>query len=103
VGLEIVVQLPGHNKYNINKLVRLKILGLCFMENLADVVDRPLNGPDPCSWSRVLRLRGGRTTTFSLGNLLTPLGMLLHPFDDQHHAHRLRNHCNVQVQRLPWL
>jgi hypothetical protein len=72
VCLEIVVQLPGRNKYNIEELVRLKVPGLCLMEDLADVVDRPLNGPDPYSRSRVLRF----------------LAFLCCPFDDQHHAHR---------------
>jgi hypothetical protein len=51
--LEIVAQLPGRNKHNIEEFVRLKVLGFCFMEDLADVVDQPLNGPDPC---RALRL-----------------------------------------------
>jgi hypothetical protein len=47
--LEIVAQLPGRNKYNIEKLVCLKVPGLCIMEDLADVVDRPLNSSDPYS------------------------------------------------------
>jgi hypothetical protein len=69
VCLKIVAQLPGRNKYNIDKLVRLKVPGLCLMEDLA--VYRLLDGPDPCGWSRVLKLlvfrqhRGGRTTIFS--------------------------------------
>jgi hypothetical protein len=68
--LKVVAQLPGRNKYSINKLVRLKVPGLCLMEDFADVVDRLLDGSDPCAWSRVLNLlgfhqhRGGRTTTF---------------------------------------
>ena len=53
--LEIVVQLPRRNKHNIEKLMRLKVPGLCLVEDLADVVDRPLNGSDPCSRSRALR------------------------------------------------
>jgi hypothetical protein len=83
--------------------VRLKVPGLRLMEDLADVVDRPLYGPDPYGWSRTLKVHGGQTTTFSWGNLLTPLGMLLHPFNDQHHAHRLCSRCNIQVQWLAWL
>ena len=96
-----MAQLPGHNKYSIDKLVRLKVPGLCLMEDLADVVDWLLDGSDPYGWSRVLKLlafhqhRGGRTTTFSWGNLLTPLGLLCRPFSDQHHAHRLCSRCNV--------
>jgi hypothetical protein len=44
-----VAQLPGRDKYSIEELVRLKVPGLCLMEDLADIVDRPLKGPDPCS------------------------------------------------------
>jgi hypothetical protein len=51
--LEIVAQLPRRNKHIIKEFVRLKVPGFCFMEDLADVVDRPLNGPHPC---RALRL-----------------------------------------------
>jgi hypothetical protein len=71
VCLKIVAQLPGRNKYNIDKLVRLKVPGLCLVEDLADVVYQLLDGSDPCGWPQVLRLlafrqhRGGRTTTFS--------------------------------------
>jgi hypothetical protein len=65
VCLEIVAQLPGRNKYSINKLVRLKIPGLCLMEDLADVVDRLLYGLDPYGWARVLKVHGGQNTTFS--------------------------------------
>jgi hypothetical protein len=39
VGLEIMAELPGRTKYSIKKLMRLKILGLCFMKNLTDIVD----------------------------------------------------------------
>jgi hypothetical protein len=77
--LEIVAQLPGRNKHNIEKFVRLKVPGLCFMEDLADVVDRPLNGPDPCSQSRALMF----------------LAFLCRPFDDQHHAHRFCSRRDV--------
>jgi hypothetical protein len=51
VCLEIVAELPGCNKHNIEKFVRLKILGLCLMEDLADIVDRLLDGSDPSSRS----------------------------------------------------
>jgi hypothetical protein len=47
VCLKIVAQLPGRNKYIIKKLVCLKIPGLCLMEDLADVVDRLLDGFGP--------------------------------------------------------
>ena len=63
--LEIVAQLPGHDKHNIEELVRLKIPGLRLMEDLADVVDRLLYGPDPYGWPQALKVRGGWTTTFS--------------------------------------
>jgi hypothetical protein len=71
VCLKIVAQFPGRDKYSLDKLVRLKVPDLCLMEDLADVLDRLLDGLDPCGWTRVLRLlafrqhRGGRTTTFS--------------------------------------
>jgi hypothetical protein len=65
--------------------VCLKVPGLCLMEDLADVIDRPLNGPEPCSWARALRF----------------LAFLCRPFDDQHHAHRLCSRHDVQVQWLP--
>jgi hypothetical protein len=51
VCLEIVAQLPGRNKHSIDKLVHLKVPGFCLMEDLADVVDQLLDGPDPYSWS----------------------------------------------------
>jgi hypothetical protein len=65
VCLKIVAQPPGRNKYSIEKLVHLKVPGLHLMEDLADVVDRPLYGPDPYGWSQALKVRGGRTTAFS--------------------------------------
>jgi hypothetical protein len=74
-----VAQLPGRNKHNIEKFVRLKVPGFCFVENLADVVDRLLNGLDPCSRSLALRF----------------LALLCRHFDDQHHAHRFCSHRNV--------
>jgi hypothetical protein len=39
VGLKIGAQLPGRNKYSLDKLVHLKVPGLCLMEDFADVVD----------------------------------------------------------------
>jgi hypothetical protein len=39
VCLKIVAQFSGRNKYSIDKLVRLKVPGLCLMEDFADVVD----------------------------------------------------------------
>jgi hypothetical protein len=47
VGLEIVTEFPGCNKYSIKELMRLRIPGLCFMKDRTDVVDRLLDGPDP--------------------------------------------------------
>jgi hypothetical protein len=46
--LKIVAQLPGRNKYSIDKLVRLKVPGLSLMEDFTDVVDWLLDGSDPC-------------------------------------------------------
>jgi hypothetical protein len=74
-----VAQLPGRNKHYIEKFVRLKVPGLRLVEDLADVVDRPLNGLDPGSWSRVLRF----------------LAFLCRPFNDQHHAHCFRSRRDV--------
>jgi hypothetical protein len=42
VRLEIVAQLPGRDKHNIEELMRLKVPGFCLMKDLADVVDWPL-------------------------------------------------------------
>ena len=47
VCLKVVAQFPGHNKYCIDKLMCLKIPGLCLVEDFADVVDWLLDGPDP--------------------------------------------------------
>jgi hypothetical protein len=51
VCLKIVAQLPGRNKYSIDKLVLLKVPGLCLMEDFANVVDWLLDGLDHCGWS----------------------------------------------------
>jgi hypothetical protein len=59
------MQLPGRNKHIIEQLVRLKVPGLRLMEDLADVVDRPLYGLEPYGWPQALRVCGGRITTFS--------------------------------------
>jgi hypothetical protein len=74
-----VPQFPGRNKHSIEKFVRLKIPGLCLMEDLTDVVDRLLIGSDPYSRSRALRF----------------LAFLHRPFDDQHHAHRFCSRRDV--------
>ena len=47
VCLKVVAQFPGRNKYGIDKLMRLKIPGLCLVEDFADIVDWLLDGPDP--------------------------------------------------------
>ena len=47
VCLKVVAQFPGRNKYCIDKLMRLKIPGLCLVKDFADVVDWLLDGPDP--------------------------------------------------------
>jgi hypothetical protein len=36
--LEIVAQLPRRNKHSIEKLMHLKVPGLCLVEDLTDVV-----------------------------------------------------------------
>jgi hypothetical protein len=46
VGLEIMVELPERNEYSIMELMHLGIPGLCLMQDLADVVDRLLDGLD---------------------------------------------------------
>jgi hypothetical protein len=46
MGLEIMAELPGHNKYSIKELMRLRIPGLCLMKDLADVVDQLLDSLD---------------------------------------------------------
>jgi hypothetical protein len=46
VGLEIMTELPGRNEYSIKELMRLSIPGLCFMKELADVVDWFLDSLD---------------------------------------------------------
>jgi hypothetical protein len=49
--LEIMEQLPGRDKHSIEEFVRFKVPGFCLMKDLADVVDWPLDGSNPCSWS----------------------------------------------------
>ena len=49
VRLEVMADLPGRYKYSIKELMRLRIPCPCFMEDLADVVDWPLDGPDSTS------------------------------------------------------
>jgi hypothetical protein len=46
VSLEIMAELPGRNEYSIKELMRLRIPGLCHMQDLDDIVDRPLCGLD---------------------------------------------------------
>jgi hypothetical protein len=67
-----MAQLPRHDKHNIEEFVRFKVPGFRLMKDLADVVDRPLDGSNPCGWSRVLRF----------------LAFWCRSLDDQHHAHR---------------
>jgi hypothetical protein len=43
VGLEIMIELPRRNEYSIKELMRLRIPSLCFMKDLANVVDRLLD------------------------------------------------------------
>jgi hypothetical protein len=65
--------------WSIEQFMRFKVLGLRLMEDLADVVDRPLNGLGPCSWFRALGF----------------LAFLCRPFGDQHHAHRFCSRRDV--------
>ena len=77
--MQIMVQLPGRDKHSIEEFVRLKVPGFRLMKDLADIVDRPLDGSDPCSRSRVLRF----------------LAFWCRSLDDKHHAHRFRGHSDV--------
>jgi hypothetical protein len=47
MSLEVVAQLPGSDEYCIKQLVDFQISCLGFVEDLADVVHRALDGPDP--------------------------------------------------------
>ena len=44
VCLKVMAQFPGRNEYGIDKLMRLKIPGLCLVEDFADKVDWLLDG-----------------------------------------------------------
>jgi hypothetical protein len=46
MDLKIMAELPGCNEYSIKELMRLGISGLCPMQDLADIVDRHLDGLD---------------------------------------------------------
>jgi hypothetical protein len=46
VSLEIMTEFPGRNKDSIKELIRLRIPGLCLMKDLADIIDRLLDGLD---------------------------------------------------------
>jgi hypothetical protein len=61
VGLEIMAELPGCNEYSIKELMRLRIPGLCFMKDLANVVDRLLDGLDFASETGSFSLSWGLT------------------------------------------
>jgi hypothetical protein len=47
VSLEVVTQLPGGDEDCIQQLVDLQVHGPRLVEDLADVVHRTLDGPDP--------------------------------------------------------
>src|SRR6185503_16022359 len=107
--------------------MRLKIPGLCLVEDFADVVDWHLDGPNPGDrvrlslihhvrslgpqrfWvptgTRLLRtpLSGVRLTILGWGDPGVPLASLLCPLGDQHHADRLCRCSKIQKQRLTWL
>jgi hypothetical protein len=53
VGLEIMAELSRRNEYSIKELMRLGMPGLCFMQDLADVVDWLLDGLDFSSRTRL--------------------------------------------------
>jgi hypothetical protein len=125
VGLKIMVELPRCNEYSIKELMRLGIPGLCLMQDLADVVDRLLDGLDlasgtaffSLSWGytgpqalwffpgsgpgRTPRSRagchigGGRTSTPYRGDHGGPLQELLGPLSDQHNADHFSHRCKV--------
>jgi hypothetical protein len=58
VGLEIVAELPGCNEYSIMELMRLGIPSLCLVQDLADVVDRLLDGPESVTRTGPFSLSG---------------------------------------------
>jgi hypothetical protein len=47
VSFEVVTQLPGGDEDCIKQLVDLQVPGLGLVEDLADIVHRTLDGPDP--------------------------------------------------------
>jgi hypothetical protein len=59
VGLEIMAELLGRNEYSIKELMRLGIPGLCLMQDLADIVDRLLDGLDLASGTGSFSLSWG--------------------------------------------
>jgi hypothetical protein len=56
-----MAELPGCNEYSIKELMRLRIPGLCLMQDLADVVDRHLDGLDFASETGSFSLSWGLT------------------------------------------
>jgi hypothetical protein len=112
--------------------MRLRIPGLCFMKDFADVVDRLLDGPDSASrtgsfclsWGlagpqvawcfkpgpgRTLRSKagceaGGGWTSFSYRGIHRgPLREMLGPLSDQHHADHFGRRCKIKKQCLTWV
>jgi hypothetical protein len=65
------VQLLGRNKHSIEKFVRLKVPGLRLVEDLADVVDRPLDGPDPAAGPESSGSRPSCAVLFTTSTMLT--------------------------------
>jgi hypothetical protein len=59
--LEIMTELPGCNEYSIKELMRLRIPGLCFMKDLANVVDWLLDSLDFASQTGSFCLSWGHT------------------------------------------
>ena len=62
----------GCNKNGVNELMRLKIPGLCLMEDFADIVDQLPDGPDPSSCPACL----SSPRQVSELQVLQPLGLL---------------------------
>jgi hypothetical protein len=130
--MEIVTEFPGRNKNSIKELMRLRIPCLCFMKDLADVVDRLLYGLDSASrtgsfsldWglarpqvsrcfagsgpgltlrSRAGCFAGGGRTSFSYRGIHKgPPREMLGPLCDQHHADHFGRRCKVKKQCLTW-
>ena len=69
MGSEMCIRdrFPRRNKYGIDKLMRLKIPGLCLVEDFADIVDWPLDGPGTDHRVRALTTGSGSPLSTTSG------------------------------------